>query len=939
MPRRPRWLVASLLLLAGCSRQAFRERADRDVEAVISQKNVVPQWKVENWHVYPDGRARFADPSSPDHPPYPPDDPAAKLLSPNPQRPGKGGSGRHEGDGWLKQLACWDEANRADDAARGADAPPAPAATEPAAPPDPAKEAYENAFRTDQKGFRLRMDQSVELALFNSREFQDRREDLYLAALPVTLQRYSFAAQVFANTQATRAVGLRESSTPSSTWANASQIGVNRRFGFGAELMTQLANQVVVDLSGGAPTVSVSTFALTLAVPLLRGAGFAVTLEPLTQAERNMLYAVRSYARFRALFYVAIAGQGDYTNTPYGFQGISQNLGRGIGSNLTAVPVGYLPTILRSAVLSNERSNLASFDYYLRLFQNLEEGGLVTKLQVGRIEQQLLQARTTVLQRAQELQDNTDNFKLQLGMPATVPIELDETPLRPIRDHLKRTEEVYRLLTDLEAAAGKLDPDADTLRADWLKLLTDTPLTRGTALAKEYPEFVANVKGLKDEDLDGRVLTLGETRRRLLDARDAKLKARTPVEAETRQLADAEEEYDRVRFERALRRAEQRGWAKVADKAAREAERANAVREVFNFGMLVAVQARTERLAALQGAWAAAPAVPVNGLDVLAAPLDAANEAVATAALTNRLDLMNARGQVVDAWRQVTVTANALQGFFDVEYDLNTNSPLGTAQATKLGGSRTLNQVRLRVEPPLVRRAERNNYRAALVGYQRQRRTLMAFEDNIATEVRTDLRLLRQLAQTLLVQQRAVELAYQQVDNARSTLLAPPDPRVDSSAAAAGQTEQLLQVQAALVGAQNNLYSTWVRYLNGRMSLYLDLELLSLDARGLWCDEQPVASPPVPAPAPAPGTAPAADRWRPAPPGGGVDPRPRPARPGGGDDDLRPHPARLPLGLPDPAALDRPAGPVADRPPVGRLPDPFPAVVLPPAAGGEAGGR
>ena len=73
--RRPLVVAAGVLAaVAGCSRQAFRERADRDVEAVISQKNVVPQWQVQNWHVYPDPRSRFADVSNPDFPPYPPDE-------------------------------------------------------------------------------------------------------------------------------------------------------------------------------------------------------------------------------------------------------------------------------------------------------------------------------------------------------------------------------------------------------------------------------------------------------------------------------------------------------------------------------------------------------------------------------------------------------------------------------------------------------------------------------------------------------------------------------------------------------------------------------------------------------------------------------------------------------------------------------------------------
>jgi hypothetical protein len=315
----------------------------------------------------------------------------------------------------------------------------------------------------------------------------------------------------------------------------------------------------------------------------------------------------------------------------------------------------------------------------------------------------------------------------------------------------------------------------------------------------------------------------------------------------------------------------------------------------------------------------------------------------------------------------VTVTANALQGVFDVEYDLSTNSPTGQNRPFGLGGSRTLHQIRLRIEPPFVRRAERNQYRAALIAYQRQRRNLMAFEDNIVTDARTDLRLLRQLEQTFQVQLRALELAYAQVDNARGTLTAPPDPRsTDPSAAAASQTEQLLQVQAQLVRAQNDLYTTWVRYLNARMSLYLDLELLPLDARGLWSDE-PAASPAAPAappPAPAEGVPAPAGGQPPADPGvpgpGRVDggpvrgPGTAPGRtdPGVARPERLPEPVALPppadrgpadvvplLSLPNPdAAPPLPLERVRPADLVGRA-DPFPPLVLPAPPRVDAGGR
>src|SRR5262249_4843550 len=162
------------------------------------------------------------------------------------------------------------------------------------------------------------------------------------------------------------------------------------------------------------------------------------------------------------------------------------------------------------------------------------------------------------------------------------------------------------------------------------------------------------------------------------------------------------------------------------------------------------------------------------------------------------------------------------------------NSPFAFA------GSRTSNTVTFNAQLPLVRRAERNNYRAALIAYQRQRRTLMAFEDNIANDVRGDVRDLRTLAQLYRIQQRVVELGYAQVDNAQALVFAPPAPNTDPTSAAgnaAALTQQVLQNQSNLVSAQNTLYQIWVAYLASRMTFYLDLELMQLDDRGVWCDE------------------------------------------------------------------------------------------------------
>lgn len=840
----PKALAATALLSmgTGCSRLHFRERADKDVAGLLTQKNVFADTKIENWHVYPDPKARHADPSCPDHPPFPPDDYAAWLLSPNPQKPSKKwGAGRFEGQEYLKQIEAWDAENRA------GDEPEAPK-VETSSASTAAVGGFAFAFNSDQKAYRIRMDQAVELALFNSREFQDRREDLYLSALPVTSERYSFAAQAFAAETVVRDNSGRQRADAGNRWSLATEAGLSRLFPTGATLLFRFANQVVLDLTSSRPDIAVSNLSLTFLQPLLQGGGFAVTLESLTQSERTLLYAIRSYARFRKVFFVAISGTGDYTNNPYGLQGLAVNLGRAIGNNLTAPVAGFQPVILRAANLENERKNLAALDQILKLYRNLKEGGVVSDLQVVRVELQYLQSQTRLLDSNRQYLDQLDNFKLQLGVPTNLPVELDDSPLKPMKNQVKRIETVYAELLQVQSEAGKYDSSEQPARyrERWKTLLTESALVKGTDFAKKFSGRLAGLAAMSDDNLKKTIDDALEVRRKLLDERAERQKAGQPEPAESdAAIGRVENAIDFAQFERALRRFESQPWLKLP-KDRQGGERASLFRAALDFGTLVALAARNERLDQIRENWPQLPPIVVEGEDLIRLSLDDASTKVAQVALTGRLDLMNARAQVVDSYRQIAVRANALQGVLDVRYDLNTGTPATDNEVFAFAGSRTRHALTFRAEPPFVRRVERNNYRAALISYQRQRRTLMAFEDNIINDCRTDLRQLRSLAETYKVQQRSVELAYAQVDNARSTLLAPPDPTArEAAGSSAALTEQLLQAQTQLLQAQNALYTLWINYLNTRMNLYLDLELLPLDSRGLWTDglSQPELAP------------------------------------------------------------------------------------------------
>ena len=112
------------------------------------------------------------------------------------------------------------------------------------------------------------------------------------------------------------------------------------------------------------------------------------------------------------------------------------------------------------------------------------------------------------------------------------------------------------------------------------------------------------------------------------------------------------------------------------------------------------LEGRNERLAETRGKWPKLPGLPVGGCDLLDTTLDEAYTTGIQTALSHRLDLMNARGQVVDAWRQIKVQANSLQGVFDLRYDLDgATSPTGT-NPLAFEGSRNRHRVTANIELP-----------------------------------------------------------------------------------------------------------------------------------------------------------------------------------------------------------------------------------------------
>ena len=100
----------------------------------------------------------------------------------------------------------------------------------------------------------------------------------------------------------------------------------------------------------------------------------------------------------------------------------------------------------------------------------------------------------------------------------------------------------------------------------------------------------------------------------------------------------------------------------------------------------------------------------------------------------------SSRASLYDAWRQIRVTANALRGVFNVTLTNQFLTPPTTTNPFAFLEQAKQFSLVINAELPLVRLAERNNFRTALITYQRQRRTLMNSEDFTKFQVRQDIR-------------------------------------------------------------------------------------------------------------------------------------------------------------------------------------------------------
>jgi len=242
---------------------------------------------------------------------------------------------------------------------------------------------------------RLSLTEALDVAAENSRDFQRQKEQLYLAALDLTRSMRQF--EVIYSGDVAGGIDGQGRDTSSDVDVGAG-LGASTQTESGGRIVADFATTFLRSVINGGDFDGSSILSLSITQPLMRGSGRRIAREPLTQAERNVIYQMRSFERFRATFATQVVS--DY----YGVVQQAQNL-KNVEANYESV---------RQSRLRTEEEFKASRK---------------TISDLGREQQSELSASNNRVRAQNQLETSLDRFKITLGLPVTSKVDLDDSEL------------------------------------------------------------------------------------------------------------------------------------------------------------------------------------------------------------------------------------------------------------------------------------------------------------------------------------------------------------------------------------------------------------------------------------------------------------------------------------------------------------------------------
>ena len=262
----------------------------------------------------------------------------------------------------------------------------------------------------------LSLNDALDIAFTHSKDYQTQKELLYLEALALTFDRYRYTPvfsaaggsdyqwdnrDQFVQDMQTL-TGMENMQTDESTFSNTS-LGASYILKSGGAIALNLTSNFTRFLTGDVSEFGTGALIGSFTQPLIRNFGTDIETEALMQAERDLLYRLRNFTRFRKSFAVRVASD-------------------------------YYSVLLDRETARNNFAGLNATNLSLEREQAFQAEGLTTLLEVGRLEQSSLQADLRWTSSITRYKRSLDNFKILIGLTAEDNIMLDDNEMSLITE-------------------------------------------------------------------------------------------------------------------------------------------------------------------------------------------------------------------------------------------------------------------------------------------------------------------------------------------------------------------------------------------------------------------------------------------------------------------------------------------------------------------------
>jgi len=279
----------------------------------------------------------------------------------------------------------------------------------------------------------LTIQQAVAIATAHNRQYQTEKELLYINALDLRLARHAFEPQFFGG-----AGGGYTKDGDDEAIGTQANLGFNQLLASGARLSTKVTAAWVEILTGNMRSGLTTLISATITQPLLRGSDSRIVMENLTQAERDTVYQIRLFNRFRQTFVVSVISQ-------------------------------YYFVLQKLDFLKNaENNHKILIDIYGQT-EKLVNAGRLPRYELDRVRQDKLNAQDIYIQAEKDYKQALDEFKIILSLPATAEFKLDENEFAALsiqgtgkkQAKEESTTEVLDLLAEEHKLIALIQPNED----------------------------------------------------------------------------------------------------------------------------------------------------------------------------------------------------------------------------------------------------------------------------------------------------------------------------------------------------------------------------------------------------------------------------------------------------------------------------------------------